>query len=271
MLQLQVLVAGVEQNVTMLAEYMNLRTDAIICNQGGCVAYEEYRHRGRTVRAWTFQERGVGLNRNNALLRADGDLCLFADDDIVYVDDYEDLILRAFEENPQADVLFFNVQAVEGRRTYENVRKSRVRWYNYGRYPTYSICARTESLRRANVCFSLLFGGGARYANGEDSLFIHDCLKKGLRLYSLPVTIGHERAREDGGSTWFHGFDEKFFFDRGVLYHALYGAAARLFALRFLLAHRGEMCREIALGEAYRIMARGIREGKKVRAADRRL
>ncbi|MDO4284107.1 MAG: glycosyltransferase [Eubacteriales bacterium] len=260
MMRLQVLVASMEQNVTTLAEQMNLRTEAILCNQGGCVAYEEYQHRGRRVRAWTFQERGVGRNRNNALLRADGDLCLFSDEDIVYEDDYEEKILRAFEENPEADLLLFNVEAAEGRKTYENLRRKRVRWYNYGRYPTYSVCARRSALHRANVWFSLLFGGGAKYSNGEDSLFLHDCLRKGLTLYAVPVTIGYERERQGGASTWFTGYNEKFFYDRGVLYHFLYGRMAGIFALRFLLAHREQMCREIPLREAYGIMRRGIRE-----------
>ncbi|WP_130836249.1 glycosyltransferase [Lachnoclostridium sp. Marseille-P6806] len=260
-MRIQVLVAAVEENVVMLSEHMNLSTEAIICNQCREYSYQEYVHRGRKVRAFSFAERGVGLNRNNALMRADTELCAFADEDIVYDDDYEEKILREFERNPQADVLMFNVQATEHRRTYENIRHKRVRWYNYGRYPTYSMCARVDRLHRANVSFSLLFGGGAKYSNGEDSLFIHDCLKKGLRIYAVPVSIGHERKRsEDEESTWFKGYNEKFFYDRGVLYHFLYGVMARPFALLFLLRKRRRMCREIPLLSCYRLMKKGIRE-----------
>lgn len=258
-MRLQVLVACVQENDIMLAEHMNLSTEAVICNQCQEVSYKQFERKGRMIRSYAFNERGVGLNRNNALMRADGDLVLFADEDIVYNDDYENRILKEFERNPQADILMFNVTAVESRRTYENVRHKRVRWYNYGRYPTYAMCARLESLRKANVWFSLLFGGGARYSNGEDSLFIHDCLKKGLKIYAAPVVIGHENARADGESTWFTGYNEKFFYDRGVLYHYLYGVMARPFALRFLLVHR-KMCKDIPLGTALRLMTKGIRE-----------
>lgn len=154
----------------------------------------------------------------------------------------------------------FNVRAVDGRRTYENRRVKRVRWYNYGRYPTYAMAGRLVSLRKANVWFSLLFGGGAAYSNGEDSLFLHDCLQKGLKIWAVPVEIGHEAAREDNASTWFCGYNEKFFYDRGVLYHYLYGPLERILALRFVLRHRKTMCREIPPGKAYRIMCRGMRE-----------
>ena len=73
------------------------------------------------------------------------------------------------------------------------------------------------------------------------------------------MAIGHERERE---STWFTGYNEKFFYDRGVLYRYLYGALARAMALRFLLAHRGAVCGEIHLGQAWEIMCRGIREAE---------
>ena len=196
-------------------------------------------------------------------MRASAEIVLFADEDIVYDDDYEQSVLKAFEENPQADLLTFNVRAVEGRRTYENRKVKQVRWYNYGRYPTYSVAARLDSLRRANVWFSLLYGGGATYSNGEDSLFPHDCLKKGLKIWAVPVEIGHEAVREDGSSTWFNGYNEKFFYDRGVLYRDLYGRLAVCMALRFLLAHRKITCQELTIGDAFRIMRKGIRLEKR--------
>lgn len=256
---LEVLVAAVQENDITLADHMNLSTDAVICNQCQEVSYREFERKGHLIRSLCFNERGVGRNRNNALLRADAEHILFADEDIVYDDDYEEKVLKAFEENPDADMILFNVMAVESRRTYENRKKKRVRWYNYGRYPAYSIGAKLESLRKANVWFSLLYGGGARYSNGEDSLFLHDCLKKKLVIISVPVTIGHEVPREGGTSTWFHGFNEKFFYDRGVLYHDLYGIWQKPMALRFLLIHRKEMCQDIPLRQALRIMGRGMK------------
>ena len=83
-----------------------------------------------------------------------------------------------------------------------------------------------------------------------------------MRVYKTPVTIGRERERE---STWFSGYHEKFFFDRGVLYAYLYGRLGRLLALRFLLAHQKTMCRKIPFGKAYRLMCGGLREGREGR------
>ena len=49
----------------------------------------------------------------------------------------------------------------------------------------------------------------------------------------------------------------------------LYGAMARLMALRFLLAHRTLMCREKRLSEAYRLMKKGIRIGREEQKKER--
>ena len=57
--------------------------------------------------------------------------------------------------------------------------------------------------------------------------------KMGMKIYGVPVNIGHEDRRGDGGpdSTWFTGYNEKFFYDRGVLYKYLYGAMKKPFRL----------------------------------------
>ncbi len=256
MATVQVLASVVDKEPRRLAEEMNIETDAVIVNQCDHYGVESFCCKGRNIRVFHMAERGVGLSRNTALMRADGDICLFSDQDIVYEPGYEQKILHAFEECPSADMIVFNIEVGEERRTYHNVRKKRVRWYNCGRYGAVSFAVRKEKLLESGVTFSLLFGGGAKYSAGEDSLFLKQFMDKGYRVYASPVTIGREK---EGDSTWFSGYHEKFFFDRGVLYHFLYGYLAKLWALRFLLAHREKVCRDISVKEAYRVMRKGIK------------
>lgn len=256
--KIEVLVSAVDQNLPMLAEKMKIETDAVIVNQCGGYDYQEIflPDKQHIVRCLSMKERGVGLSRNTALMHADADICLFSDEDIVLEKGYSQEILKAYEQYPDADMILFNVKVSEARRTYWNDGVKRIRWYNYGRYPAYSISGKLESMRRANVHFSLLFGGGAKYSNGEDSLFLRDCLRAGLKIIAVPACIGEEIERE---STWFHGYTPKFFVDRGVLYHYLYGKFSKIFALRFLLKNRKEMCAEIPFQKAYLFMKEGIK------------
>ncbi len=256
---LELLVAAMHSEPLALAQEMQLDCDAVIVSQGEHYAFEEIEYKGHKVRFFAMAERGVGLSRNTSLMRAKADILLFADEDIVYEEGYAEKVLAEFEKNPQADMLLFNVQAVAGRETYHIDAFGRVRWYNCGRYPTYSFAVRREAVHKRNITFSLLFGGGAKYSNGEDSLFIRDCLKKGMKVYKVPVTIGEEKERP---STWFKGYNTKFFFDRGVLYSYLYGYQAKIMAVRFLLAHKEQLCQEIPVKKAFRIMCDGIREGR---------
>lgn len=258
-MKIQVLAAAVNKEPKALACDMNLKTDAIIVNQCDKYFYEEFSRGDRKIRCIGMPERGVGLNRNTALLHADGDIVLFSDEDIRFYDDYEKQIADAFAKNPDADLLTFNFKVDASRKTYYNESERRIRWYNYGRYPTFAVAAKLSMLRKANVSFSLLFGGGAKYSCGEDSLFLRDCLAAGLHMYTSTAEIGEEVYRE---STWFQGYHKKFFVDRGVLYHFLYGKMAKIFSLRFLYAHKAEMCKEISLKEAYGFMKEGIAEGR---------
>ena len=265
--RLQILISAVNKDPLELAGIMGLESDAVIVNQligdntpdGVQVGEKSYEYNGHSVNTFTVRAKGVGLSRNTALDNADHELIQFGDDDIVYEHGYADRIIAEFDAHPEADVILFNVRAQEGRETYWNTDYARVNWRNYGRYPAYAICARRDKLVSSGVRYSLLFGGGAPYMNGEDSLFLHDCLKSGLAIYRTDVALGRETS---GESTWFKGYTDKFFFDRGVLYHFLYGKMALVLGFRYLFKNRNEMCRELGLMHCYKKLCSGVRHGR---------
>ncbi len=258
-MKVQVLASVMNEIPEDLVNRMRLESDAIVINQCDRLDFQQLSCKGGLVGFYSFPDRGVGKSRNEAILRADGDICLFSDGDIVYETGYEKAIAEEFERNPKADMILFNVTVEEARRTYHITERKKVHWYNCGRYGAVSFAVRREALLKSGVTFSLLFGGGAKYSNGEDSLFLKEFMSKGYQVYTAPVTIAREEA---GESSWFAGYNEKFFVDRGVLYHYLYGKLARAMALRFLFAHKAKMCAEVPMKQAYIWMKRGIAEGK---------
>ncbi len=253
------LVSAVDQNIEEMIGGMHLETDAVVVNQCGEESERSYTVGDHAVIQINMKERGVGLSRNTCIEYApDCDIILFTDEDIIYDEGYSASILEAYDSHPEADALFFNVRVCEARRTYWNGDYKRIRFYNYGRYPAYSISIRKSALDRTGVRFPLEFGGGAKYANGEDSIFIHDLLKAGVKIYRTPVCIGEETERE---SSWFKGYDDHFFISRGALYVRLYGANAILRAIVFLLRHK-YMYEEKGFMSAYKLMRQGMREIK---------
>ncbi len=258
-MKVEVLASVMNEEPEALWKRMHLSTDAVVINQCDENREEEFTMDGHKLRFYSYAERGVGKSRNHAIDHAEGDILLFSDADIVYEEGYGDRIAEEFACQPDADMLLFQILVDKERATYENTARKCVRLHNCGRYGAVSFAIKKEALIKSGERFSLLFGGGAKYSNGEDSLFLQHLIQKGVKVYTAPVVIGKEEATE---SSWFTGYHEKFFHDRGVLYHFLYGWLAKPLSLRFLLAHKNVFCTEIPVRQAYRYMKEGIREGK---------
>lgn len=214
-MKIQVLVATMNQNDYSLINKMNIKTEAIVGNQCDRNSIEMVEIDGNRIKYLNFQERGVGLNRNNALMRADADVCLFADDDMIYSFDYVKTIEKAFNELADADVIVFNLREKEPDR-YIIPKIHRVRWYNYLRYGTARVAIKLSSTKINGIYFNQCFGGGTEHRHGEDNLFLTSCLKAGLKIYAYPAYIAE--LTEERPSTWNSSYDEKYLKDQGALY-----------------------------------------------------
>lgn len=251
-MKLEVLVAAMGQKDHSLLSKMRITTDAIVGNQCDFDSVERFRQNDRQVIYLNFAERGVGLNRNNSLMRATGDIVLFADDDMVYSDDYEQVVLEAFEAQPDADVLIFNLKENGGSR-YVITEKHRVGWLNYLRYGTARVAARLSSVRLNGIAFNQCFGGGTQYCHGEDNLFLTDCLKKGLKIYAVPAVIAE--LTEERESSWNQGYGEKYLQDQGTLYRQISRRLWKLLCLQDAVRHQGLY--QMPWLRAYRLMKQG--------------
>lgn len=234
-MRVQVLVATMHQTDKSLLEKMNIRSDVIVANQCDRNEIEDFQWNGHHVRYLNFAERGVGLNRNNALMRADGDICLFADDDLRYRDDYVEVIEKSFEAHPDADVLIFNLMEKEPTRRVIQ-KTERVHFWNFLRYGTARVAIRYAAVRQNGIYFNQCFGGGTEHCHGEDNLFLAACLQKGLKIYAIPACIAD--LTEERESSWNTGYDEKYLRDQGVLYRTMTRRFWRLLCLQDALRHR---------------------------------
>lgn len=235
-MKIQVLAAVMNQNDHSLIRKMNIRTDAIIGNQCDRNSVEEFRVDGNNIKYLNFSERGVGLNRNNSLMRATGDILLFADDDEVLADNYESIITKAYEELPDADAIIFNISRngrTDGSRAISKI--ARVRFYNSLNYPTPMLTVLNKSVTRCNITFHRQFGGGTQYSHGEDSLFIAGLIKNKLKVYTYPAVIA---AVDQTSSTWFKGYTDKLFYDKGALFAAMPYRCGRILCAMLLIKNR---------------------------------
>lgn len=236
MLKLEVLVATMKQNDYSLFKKMNINSDVLFVNQSDINKYDECSLNGHRVRMLSNMQRGLSKSRNQALLFSEGDICLIADDDIKYTDGYQNTVFNAFKEIPDADIIIFNTTLLNysGGIRRKEIKKIR-RAPKYKNYGSVRIAFRRESLLKNNIWFNVFFGTGSFYGAGEESLVLRDANKKGLKIYEYPENI----AEVDYSiSTWFKGYDEKYFYDKGAWLAAAYPKLKHLFKYYYLVSFR---------------------------------
>lgn len=259
MSELQVLLATRNQQDFSVAEQMNITCDAVIANQ----ADREQTQRLQTAAGiWemiTTKTVGVGVNRNIALQAAKAEFVLLADDDVRYNDDMPQAVVAAFRENPRADVIIFGMDIVRDGVITEkrHLRARRLQLTNAMRFGTYVIAARREALEQHRIRFHEMFGGGCPFSAGEDTLFIKSCFDHKLRVYSHIYVLG--TCRKDS-SSWFTGYHEKYFYDKGVLLRCLFPKIHYLMAPYFAFCFKRKT--EIPAFQRLKLILAGIRGGK---------
>ncbi len=254
-MNLEILVATMGQDDLSLPQRMNIRSAAVIANQHDRYSVEESATEYGRVKMITTPTRGVGLNRNIALMASEADILLFADDDVKYYDDTAKNVIAAFESLPDADVICFglditkNGELIDGKH-YE---VKRLHLFNSMRYGGPKIAIRRRAVAEHRLSFTTLFGGGCIYGSGEDSLFIRDCIKAGLKVYSHSVVLG---GCAKDTSSWFTGYNEKYLYDRGAWMACAFPKLKHIIKWYFIVRF-SKKC-GIPFGRTAKIISRGI-------------
>jgi len=244
---------------------MNLASSVLVIDQNGQQGGYSVQTPSGALRVICTDQVGLSRSRNMALEYATARVCAIADDDMRYEDGYADTILSAHAEYPEADVIAFQVE----RRNTSSPKSFRGRvhretYLSCMKISSVEITFKRERVRSSGVKFNELMGAGAEFCAGEESIFLYDLLKAGLRILYIPVKIG---SVDSSQSSWFTGFDESYFRALGASYYNMTRRLWPILAVQFLLRkrslYRGHISTLRALGymvagaHAYRIAAAG--------------
>lgn len=211
MSRLQILLSCMHEQGAAIAERMNIRCDAVIVNQ--CDADAEtvvQGNSGGTLLCIDSSERGLSRSRNMAMARAQGELCLLADDDETFADDVADIVARAFDEHPEAAILLFNVGNSSATR-YRRAR--RVGYRGAMRTSSSSIAFRRNSVLKEGIRFDVEMGSGTGHGACEETKFLFDSMRRGLTVVGVPYIIATKTLHS--ASKWFEGYTRDYFLQRG--------------------------------------------------------
>lgn len=224
-----------------------------IINQCECENIEYLENNGRHITYVETKERGLSKSRNMAIRMATADICVLCDNDVEYVQNYEDIILNAYKNHPEYDVILFHVQLDE-KSTPHYASERSLNYISCLKGKSVEITFRRERVR--DIYFDERIGAGTKFGQGEENAFLYACLRKGLKLYYIPTEIAHLRYEM---STWKTGYDKQFFISRGASYEAMSRIVSSLLIIQYAIRKYKLYHKETNFLNALRYMFQGRR------------
>tara|TARA_B110000046_G_scaffold173460_1_gene196094 strand:+ start:2450 stop:3262 length:813 start_codon:yes stop_codon:yes gene_type:complete len=139
------------------------------------------------IRVINTFEKGLSKSRNIAIKNATKPICLLADDDIVFNEGFENLILKAHQDYPYP-IITFQTQTTNNEM--------------YWDYPLIS-CFHNENIREKTLSIEITFkkeelkelgfderfGLGSIFEDGENYIFLSEAKKKKMKLWFVNNTL----------------------------------------------------------------------------------
>lgn len=259
-MKVEVLISTMHQKDMDIFNKMNIKSDALAINQYDHEYKEESINiNNNTCRMISLNERGLSKSRNLALSCSTGDICVIADDDLVYRDNYVEIITDAYKNHPYADIIAFTVPCTNGEWSTKVLKKKKVGALQSMKLCSVQLTFRRKSVIDNNIRFNTFFGAGSIFTCGEENIFLIKCLKKGLKI----IYVDNEIAVVDQkGSTWFKGFDELFFKTKGAMFYEMSRVLWLPLVLLFAVRKYGLYRSNLSLVSALKYMLSGRVEYK---------
>jgi hypothetical protein len=207
---------------------------------------------------FTFKEKGLSKSRNKAIKYSNAVICLISDDDLEYKDNIDSAITEAFKNNPEADIITFQIEQPNGV-PYKKYNKESF-FHNKRtlmRVPSVEIAFRRKSIVDKKLLFDENFGLGSIYPTGEETIFLTDALDAGLiiKYVPLPIVI-HSR---EGLSQDFHN-NKYLIKSKGALFKRIFGKYS--FIISFLFSLKKYNLSDVSFFEFLSLIMEGSKEYK---------
>lgn len=212
-------------------------------------------------RLYTYNEKGTSKSRNKQLVKSIGDICILADDDMVYVNNYEEIVKQEYIKNPQADMIIFNIENMnKEREKIKKIKNKKIKLLNIMKVRTPEISFKKHIINKNNIKFDENFGPNSRFQKGEETLFLRDCIKNKIKIYSANVNLGRV---SDTQSTWFTGFNKKYLYDQGAIFYRAYPKIYIFIILQYVIRKYKLYKKNIKIIEALKQMCKGAKDCKR--------
>lgn len=256
----QVLLSILDMDDINYIDSLKITGSAVVVNQCSDDEISEVTRRSvngsdQAVMYVKTKQRGLSRSRNMAIENSDAEICILCDNDVVYEDGYEEMILNEFDKRPDADIIVFYIKRKEKPQpNYQEERK--MDYLSVLKIFSPEIAFRRESIR--DLRFDEDFGAGSgKYIMGEENIFLYDALKAKKKIYYVPLKIAELKEVQ---STWFSDYDERFFISRGANYAAMSRLWSHILMWQFAIRKRSLYKENLSFLDAVSFMYKGRKE-----------
>ena len=215
-----------------------------------------------TIRVVNTNEKGLSKSRNLAIKNAIKSICLIADDDVVYVDNFEKKIVSAFNSIKNAAIITFNHQRI-GLDYPQNILKS---GYLHNRKTIQKVCSveiafKLDDIKKSLTFFDKHFGLGSFFEAAEEFLFLRCMLNANHKLYYNPAVILHHPLISSGELQG----DDKLVYARAALNYKMYRFWGYLWLPKYLFfIYRHRYIKSSEFAHKFKVGLSGINKYKEL-------
>lgn len=228
----------------------NIRCNCVVINQ----CNEEKLITKNNVLWMNSKDIGLSKSRNLAIKISKADICLLADNDEIFIDNVDKVVMDAYNGIPEADIIIFEIK---NRRSKLKNKIYQLKKFDLLRVSSWQITFRRKKIVDNLLAFDELLGSGTINGSGEENKFLFDAYYKGLKIYHCPIDIAY--MIDDNKSIWFNGYSESYFYRRGIITRYILGFwISLLYAFYFILNKRNLYCHDITMIKALQNVIKGI-------------
>ena len=261
-MEIQYLISTMDRDSISFFENMNIKSNALIINQYGKDKYiHEISRSISNIEVINANERGLSKSRNKALENAQGEICVICDDDVTYTEEASQIILNAYSEFPDADIIVFQLLNSQGK-PYKNYSSfpQKINFLKSLKISSVEITFKRNSIQSRNIKFNERFGSGSEFSSGEESIFLKNCLDNDLKIQYVPKVIA---KLNDSESSWFNGFNKEYFENKGACYYAISKNLYLLLIMQFVIRKKTLYKENLTMIKAFQYMIKGVKLYKK--------
>lgn len=148
------------------------------------------------IRVIHAKGRGLSKSRNMALENATADICVFTDDDVIFLKNFDKKIRQAFAHFPKSSALRLRYENRPGEwtKTYSKEPIKNLSWLDILNTSSIEIAVKRRDILENNILFDENFGLNSVFKMGEEQVFLAELRRKDLQLSYYPVTINRHES-----------------------------------------------------------------------------